>query len=460
MKIGKNNNRIWASYTILALIIGLSLDLINKDLYQNSVMVDILTIVLSVISLILIVSKKAPLSFCFSIAAYALVLDILIPFFLLDSEAARMLHFNRDTVFVAFALTLTAYFVNKYHAFIMSGIYVISLTIFYLFTSSVLLDNSVTIMFAMIAYSFIIFYFVRMQERTLNELNETNNRVIQQNEELLQQQEEITSQRDILARQKKLIESRNSEILEGMRFAKSIQESVLSKESDLEKYFNQYFIISKPKAVISGDFFWIKEWMGCVYLSLVDCTGHGVPGAMVSMLANMYLGRAFIELDKPDPAHILNYISNAITTELRLVDSFHARVGMDIACLKIDFEKMKMDYAAAFTPLYMIRRDNLIQYEASRIMMGNVPSLEQAKFKNEMIDIVKGDRFYLFSDGITDQFGGDVEKKFGFQRLRHSLIDTNHHSMETQKKLFWKKWQDWKAGYFQVDDVLMLGFEI
>jgi serine phosphatase RsbU (regulator of sigma subunit) len=341
----------------------------------------------------------------------------------------------------------------------MAGIYVLFVVFYSILKTPILLESSITVMFVVVAYSIIIYFFVRLQERTLDKLNDINNQVVQQNEELTQQQEEITSQRDELTRQKKLLQSRNTEIIDGIKFAKSIQESVLSKESDLAKHFTQFFVISRPKTVISGDFFWVKEWKGRLYLSLVDCTGHGVPGALVSMMANMYLGRAFIELENPSPGSILNYISHAISNELRLVNNFHSRIGMDIACVCVDFAKMEMEYAAAFNPLYMIRRDNLVQFEPTKLMIGFVND-EKLEYKNELIPLKKGDRFYLFSDGITDQFGGSLDKKYGYKRFRNALVDTNHKSMEMQKDLFHKKWLNWKSDHPQTDDMLLIGIEI
>lgn len=459
----------WATYkntfrkihiiTITMLILGIGLDFISQKYFYYTYYVDFFTILLWTATLILLLTKKCKPAVCFGFAAYGLCFNILVSIAQSPDSTNILIHFNRNTVFLALIMTLTAYFVNKYHAFIMAGIYVLFLVFYSILKTPILLESSFTVMFAVVAYSFIIYFFVRLQERTLDELNDINNYVMQQNEELTQQQEEIKSQRDELSRQKLLIESRNIEILDGIKFAKSIQESVLSKESDIAKYFTQHFVISKPKTVISGDFFWVKEWKGKLYLSLVDCTGHGVPGALVSMMANMYLGRAFIELENPSPDKILNYISNAIAQELRLVDNFHSRIGMDIACVCFDFEKMEMEYAAAFSPLYMIRRDNLTQFEPTKLMIGFVKD-EKLEYKNEMIHMKKGDRFYLFSDGITDQFGGSLDKKFGYKRFRNALVDTNHKSLEMQKELFHKKWLNWKSDHRQTDDFLLIGVEI
>ena len=459
----------WASYkntfrrihiiTITVLIIGIGIDFINQDYFFYTYYIDFLTILVWIGALILLLTKKCRPSVCFGIAAYGLCINILVSIAESSDLANILMHFNRNTVFLALILTLTAYFVNKYHAFVMAGIYVLFLVFYSLIKTPALLQSSITVMFAVVAYSFIIYFFVQLQERTQDELNDINNQVMMQNEELTQQQEEITTQKDELSRQKLLIESRNNEILDGIRFAKSIQESVLSKESDIAKYFSQHFVISKPKSVISGDFFWVKEWKGRLFLSLIDCTGHGVPGALVSMLANMYLGRAFIELENPSPDKILNYISNAIAQELRLVDNFHSRIGMDIACVCFDFEKMEMEYAAAFSPLYMIRRDNLTQFEPTKLMIGFAKD-EKLEYKNELIHLKKGDRIYLFSDGITDQFGGSLDKKFGYKRFRNALVDTNHKSMEMQKELFHKKWLNWKSDQIQTDDILLIGIEI
>lgn len=466
----ERNIKLWKTYkkefrliyivTVSAFIAGLTIDLLKTDIYLNPIALDVFTIFVWIAVLVLLFSKKVKPTICFGIAAYALIVNILGTFALYHKELNIMITFLRDTVFIAFILTLSAYFINKYHAIIISGIYILFLLLFNYFSETNLLENSVTIMFSIVAYSFIIYYFVRLQEKTLKELNSLNQQKDYQNDALLQQQEEITSQRDILERQKKIIERRNQDILEGIKFAKSIQDSVLTKEADIARYFKQYFVISRPKDVISGDFFWLKEWNGSIYLAIADCTGHGVPGGLVSMLGNMYLGRAFIELENPDPGKILNYINNAISREIRMVDNFHARVGMDIACLRIDLKRMTMDYAGAFNPLYMIRRDNLIQFEATRLMMGSTVSENEPLYQNQTIELKKGDRFYLFTDGIADQFGGPLDKKFGYKRFRNTLLDTNHENMEIQKSLFWKKWMEWKADKTQVDDMLLVGFEI
>ena len=467
----EENRSVWSMYrddfkgiyvlTLLVLIAGLILDLEKKDLYHNAFFLDIFSLVVWIISLILILFKKCKASYCFGFSTYALVGNILGTFFLYNSDSNILLNFYRDTVFIAFILTLAAYFVNKYHAFIIAALYVLFILLFSFLFNTILIKSSVTIIFAMISYSFIIYYFVRRQENTLKDLNFSNYQMYQQNEELIQQQEEITSQRDILTLQSALLENRNAEILEGISFAKSIQDSVLAKEQDLQKHFKQHLIISKPKSVISGDFFWVKKWHNKIYLAVIDCTGHGVPGALVSMVANMYLGRAFIEIDKPNPSQILNYISNAITGEIRMVDSFNARIGMDIALVCIDYKEMILEYSGAFNPLYIIRRDNLIHHEATRIIIGSAASEENPGcFRNQSIDIAKGDRIYLFSDGIVDQFGGNHDKKLGYKRLKNVLLDSNHKCMDTQKNLFWKKWLDWKADRMQIDDVFLIGVEI
>jgi serine phosphatase RsbU (regulator of sigma subunit) len=375
-------------------------------------------------------------------------------------EEVGIIQLYRDTVYIAFILTLTSYFVNKYHAFIVAGVYVLSIVFFSFTIDKSIIHKFLTIIFSISSYSIIIYYFVKKQEKTLEELNHINFQINQQNEELLQQQEEISLQKEILTEQAMVIIEKNKEVLDGIRFAKSIQESVLSKESDIEAYFKNYFVISRPKSMISGDFFWVKEWHDKIYMAVVDCTGHGVPGALVSMLANMYLGRAFIEIENPHPSQILNYINKAIAGELRLIESYHARVGMDIAIVCIDLQKMTMDYAGAFCPLYMIRRDNLIQYEGTKIMIGILTHNKSTQFKDQTINLMKGDRFYLFSDGVLDQFGQKTDKKFGYKRMRNALVDTNHGSLETQKELFIKKWLEWKGNRLQVDDVLLLGFEI
>lgn len=447
--------------TLILVMLGFGIEVFRSEfLNVRHRYVDIATLSIWSVSLFLIFLKKCKISHCFAVSAYGLLFNILFTLVLNYNKVNVSAQFSRDAVFIAFTLTLTAYFVNKYHAFIIAGIYTVVFGFFCAFIDGSLFKDSVTIMFSVISYSFIIYYFVKKQEKTVEELNLINFQVNQQNDELVEQQEEISLQKEILIEQKNLIYERNNEILDGIRFAKSIQESVLSKESDIEKYFKNYFIIEMPKSVISGDFFWIKEWKGKIYLAVADCTGHGVPGALVSMLANMYLGRAFIELENPCPSKILNYINDSITGEIRLVDSFHARIGMDIALVSINLTDLTLEYSGAFCPLFIIRRDNLMQYDATRLMIGSLLGSRANRYKNQHIELRSGDRIYLFTDGILDQFGQKIDKKFGYARVRNALVDSNHGNMLTQKILFQKKWLEWKGDRIQVDDALLLGIQI
>lgn len=447
--------------TVFFLLLGITIDLLKKDTYNNSLLFDFATIGIWLTALVLMLFRLCKISICFAVATYTLVINVFLTFIIYSRGADVLSHFYRDSVFIACILTLTAYFVNKYHAFIIAGTYIVFLIFIRLFFDPLLFENSYTLMFCMGAYSVLIYFFVQKQESTLEDLNETNHKVYQQNEELLQQQEEITTQRDILASQKKLIENRNTAILDGIHFAKSIQESVLSREEDIASVFRQFFVINRPKAVISGDFFWVKEWKGKIFIAVVDCTGHGVPGALVSMLVNMYLGRAFIEVEDPNPASILNYINESITKELNFVEHFHSRIGMDIGLISVRNDFSSIEYSGAFIPMYLIRRDNLIECEATKMMIGSVFASDISfNFKNQMLELRKGDRIYLFSDGAVDQFGGKMDKKLGYKRFRNALVDTNHGSMETQKNLLYSKWLKWKGDQPQVDDLLIIGLEI
>jgi serine phosphatase RsbU (regulator of sigma subunit) len=446
--------------TIFFLLLGITIDLLKKDTRNNSLSVDLPTIGIWITVLLLMLFRLCRLTLCFAIAAYTLVINIFLTFIINSHGADVILHFYRDSILISCILTFTAYFVNKNHAFIIAGIYILFILLIRLFYDTLGFENSYTLMFCMGAYSVLIFFFVKKQESTLEDLNQTNHKVYQQNEELMQQQEEITTQRDALAKQKKLIENRNAAILDSIHLAKSIQESVLSREEYIRKFFRQFFVINRPKAVISGDFFWVKELKDKIFIAVVDCTGHGVPGALVSMLVNMYLGRAFIEVDNPNPASILNYINESITKEMNLDEQFHSRIGMDIALISVSMDFSSLEYSGAFIPLYLIRRDNLIECEAPKVMIGSIFGKEKFDFKSQTLELRKGDRMYLFSDGAVDQFGGRLDKKLGYKKFRNALVDTNHGSMETQKSLLYNKWLKWKGDNPQVDDLLIIGLEI
>lgn len=450
---------------VLTMIIGVLIDYQSTPVLTKALLIDMISAFFWILSIILFFIKRKFYKLYFGIATYTLVLNILTTFLISYREKELLLYFFRDTVFLVFIITLSAYLIRKYHALIITFLYILFLLLFYFkFGNSILGRNAHVIVFSIIAYAIIVYYFVGVQEKTLKALKESNRQIQSQNEELINQKEEILAQHDILEKQKTLLENRNAEIIAGIRFAKNIQEAVLPNEAHLKKYFTRYFILSRPKALISGDFFWLKKYKGKLYLAVVDCTGHGIPGAFVSMLANMYLNRAFAELETPNPAGIINFISREISREINNAHSIHAGIGMDIALVALDFAEMKLEYAGAFNPLYLIRNKELIELEATKVIIGSFLNNEAEagiEFSNQTIPIFDNDRIYLFTDGAVDQFGGPLGKKLGYRRFRDILSSTScSENVDEQKTTLWDAWLNWKQDQAQVDDVMIIGIQI
>jgi serine phosphatase RsbU (regulator of sigma subunit) len=313
---------------------------------------------------------------------------------------------------------------------------------------------------AIVAYALTLNYFVTIQEKTLLDLYETNRSMNDMNQRLIQQKEEIFSQRDVLERQKDLIEARNFEIISAIRFAKNIQQSILPSEKMLNQFFSDYFILNKPKAVISGDFFWMKEHHGKVFVAVVDCTGHGVPGALVSMVVHTFLGRAFNEIRQPNPSTVLNYVNKYLIQEFKTNEGIKLQIGMDIAMVSFDFSNHTMEYSGAFNPILVNKQSLFTQLEASKFIMGISLEDNQTRFENQVLNFEKGDRIYLFTDGIVDQFGGEFHKKYGYQQFRGTMQSIGSYEMSKQLEMIELSWKKWKGQTAQTDDILLLGLEV
>lgn len=298
-----------------------------------------------------------------------------------------------------------------------------------------------------------------------------------------------------VVRQKEEIELKNSEITASIRYAKRIQESILPDLGLVNKTLKDYFILYKPKDIVSGDFYWIGEKDGIALFAAVDCTGHGVPGAFMSLIGSALLKEAVVEHGKVIPSAILNELNKlSAETISHTFEESIVKDGMDIAFCSIDFKAMELQFAAAYNPLYLVRKaspdvmeeetkklledDNivlrssefgydLIEIKADKFPIGVFVGEEQKMFRNNKIKIQKGDSIYIFSDGYVDQFGGKRGRKFMAKRFRPLLMKHQHLTMEKQKSIIDKVIEDWKTPkdakntvYEQIDDILVMGVRI
>ncbi len=261
-----------------------------------------------------------------------------------------------------------------------------------------------------------------------------------------------------LANVNKLIESKNKDITDSIKYAKHIQEAILPDKSYINQYLQNYFIFYKPKDIVSGDFFLFIEKNGLLYLAAVDCTGHGVPGAFVSIVGGNIFNQVVRQNDFDDAADILNMVNNMFNLTIR--QTFEESVvkdGMDLALCVIDLKRMQINFSGAYNPLYLVRDKELHIYKGDKFPIGIFIGDEVKKFSSTIIPIQNGDSIYLFSDGFVDQFGGNENKKLMPKRFRDLILENCHLPMKVQYYNYELFFENWKGNNEQVDDILMIG---
>ena len=286
---------------------------------------------------------------------------------------------------------------------------------------------------------------------------------------------EIEQQRDIVISQKNEIERINTEITDSIRYAKYIQSSILPKPEQFETFLGEYFILYKPKDIVSGDFYWISSIENKTIIAAADCTGHGVPGAFMSMLGTALLNEIINNEYITHPDVILNRLREEVIKSLKQKgERGEQKDGMDIALCTLDLENMRLQFAGANNPLYLIRNSNLEKVGELRCELTSDDRLYEIKgdlmpigiydkmenFTSHEINIFKSDSFYLFSDGFPDQFGGPDGKKFGYKLFRELLLKNNSATMADQRFILEKNLNEWTVIRSQIDDILVIGFKI
>lgn len=260
--------------------------------------------------------------------------------------------------------------------------------------------------------------------------------------------------------QKDELTIKNKNITDSLNYAKRIQMAMMPSEKLFKKFFNDSFILHISKDIVSGDFYWVSEVDEKIFFAAVDCTGHGVPGAFMSIIG-FELFRKITETDKIDqPALILDSLSDGFTRIFRDVENYILRDGMDVAFCSIDKEMKTLEYAGAFNPLYIIRDNTINEIKGDRFSVGlNVEGIEN-KFKNNIVQLFKGDIIYIFTDGFADQFGGPEGKKYKYRRFRHLLLALHQLPMDRQADFLRRSINEWRGNLDQVDDILVMGIRI
>lgn len=257
--------------------------------------------------------------------------------------------------------------------------------------------------------------------------------------------------------QKSQLETKNKDITDSITYARTIQNGILPSEEIFDNTFKDHFILYQPKDIVSGDFYWIEQVENNVFFCVGDCTGHGVPGAMMSVLGTNALFRSINDFALRSPAKILDKLSEILTQ--RFESSGHnINDGIDMALCCLDVNNMKMHYAGAYNPVWIIRNGDLMETKGDKQPVGKFES--QHPFTNHTFDLIAGDQIYLLTDGIADQFGGPNGKKFKYTQLRSLLMKIRELSMKEQKDQLSSSLTKWQGTLEQVDDICVLGVKV
>jgi len=296
--------------------------------------------------------------------------------------------------------------------------------------------------------------------------------IIEKQKEEVDKQRELAESRKLIAEeQKHIIEEKQKEILDSIHYAKRIQHAMLTSESYFDEYLKaEYFIFYQPKDIVSGDFYWAVSHHNKFYIVTADCTGHGVPGAFMSLLNISFLNENVIERGIEDPALILNEQRKEIIkalnpkglsaeAEAKAETSVGVNDGMDCVLTTFDIENNRLQFAAANNPLWLIRENQLIEFKPDKMPVGKYD--EKANdFNSQSIELKKGDIIYTFTDGYADQFGGEKGKKFKYSKLKELLLSINHKTMSEQKEILNETFETWKGNLEQIDDVCVIGVRV
>ncbi len=286
----------------------------------------------------------------------------------------------------------------------------------------------------------------------------------------------ISAQKNQVESQKLLVEEKNKEITDSINYAKRIQTAILPSQATVEKLLPNSFIFYKPKDIVAGDFYWVESVKSDesrvmsnenpplnthhsqpILFAAADCTGHGVPGALVSVVCSNALNHSLNELNTDNPATILDRTREIVISQFSKNDD-NVRDGMDIALCSLNFSTLVLKYAGANNSLYIARNNEMMEYPSNREPVG--VHYKKTPFNCHTIQLLKGDTIYLFTDGYADQFGGENGKKLKYKPFKELLLTISKHPIKDQHLFLNKHFAEWKGDYEQVDDVCVIGVKI
>ena len=297
------------------------------------------------------------------------------------------------------------------------------------------------ILSVVVALAIIIISYIKIRERALKREN-------------LILEGKVKDRTAIVVAQKEELAQKNKDITDSIRYAKRIQFAILPEKSP----YPDTFILFKPKDIVSGDFYWFTEVGDKEFFAAVDCTGHGVPGAFMSIIGHNSLTKIVREYGILEPGKILDQLNKEVLETLhQRSDSYDVYDGMDLALVSYDRKGKYLEYSGAFNPLYLVRNGELLETKADKQSIGRSSFKSDTDFQNHRIDIMQNDTVYLFSDGYADQFGGELMKKFKYKNLKETLLKIQPEAMSQQRAILDYTIEKWRGDLGQLDDILIIG---
>jgi serine phosphatase RsbU (regulator of sigma subunit)/Tfp pilus assembly protein PilF len=285
-------------------------------------------------------------------------------------------------------------------------------------------------------------------------------KVTRRQKKLIEEKNKQTEeQKKVIELQKEIVEEKNKDIIDSINYAKRIQDALLKEEDYVSDHLPDHFVLYKPKDIVSGDFYWSIEKGKRFYLAAVDCTGHGVPGAFMSMLGIAFLNEINASDKLFSPAEILNHLRDKVVKEFRQSGrNQETNDGMDMSIVRLNLDTNELEWAGANNPLYIIKKGELSELKPDKQCIGYNDNMQP--FVNHTMKLETGNAFYLFTDGYADQFGGEKGKKFKYSKLKEILLSIQNKSLVEQKQILSENFENWKGKLEQVDDVCVIGVRI
>ena len=262
---------------------------------------------------------------------------------------------------------------------------------------------------------------------------------------------------EVILSQKEELQQKQMEIVDSINYAKHLQDAILPSRNTIESFLQDSFVLYQPKAIVAGDFYWIEKTKEKIIFAVADCTGHGVPGAMVSMICHGALNRAVREFNLLDTGMILDKTRDLVA-EYFIQSEKDIRDGMDIAICAWDFNSNTIQYSGANNPIWYVRDNTINEIKPSKQSVGI--TTKYSPFETHQVQLKKNDVFYLFTDGFPDQFGGERGKKYKYKRFKELLLKISSKNVNDQKNALKKEFLEWKKDFEQVDDVCVMGVRL